>query len=98
MQEIKIITQKNLAKPYGIAFLKNGKPIPYTRWYKTEAGRSRAISKNGWTIVHSKNVRKERQYRSNQGRSPERMTKIYKSMFWCMLGLTITVLILILFK
>jgi|TARA_B110000977_G_scaffold133739_1_gene170311 hypothetical protein len=29
-----------------------------------------------------KQINKERQYRSNQGRSPEKMEKVYKGCFW----------------
>tara|TARA_R110001606_G_scaffold185953_1_gene333397 strand:- start:294 stop:449 length:156 start_codon:yes stop_codon:yes gene_type:complete len=30
----------------------------------------------------AKKKKKDRQYRSNQGRSPEKMEKIYKGCFW----------------
>lgn len=33
----------------------------------------------------AKKKKKDRQYRSNQGRSPEKMEKIYKGCFWIIL-------------
>jgi|TARA_R110000744_G_scaffold55958_3_gene118123 hypothetical protein len=34
---------------------------------------------------------KIRQYRSNQGRSPEKMEKVYKGCFWILLAAMLTV-------
>jgi|TARA_B110000908_G_scaffold140311_1_gene167387 hypothetical protein len=34
----------------------------------------------------AKKEKKFRQYRSNQGRSPEKMEKVYKGCFWVLLG------------
>lgn len=40
-------------------------------------------------------IKKQRQYRSNQGRSPQKMSKSYKLFGWSILGLLISVLIMI---
>jgi len=40
-------------------------------------------------------IKKHRQYRSNQGRSPQRMNKAYKLFGWSILGLLITIIIMI---
>lgn len=37
--------------------------------------------------------KKFRQYRSNQGRSPEKMEKIYKGCFWVIVALMLSVVI-----
>lgn len=42
-----------------------------------------------------KSMKKNRQYRSNQGRSPERQENIYKGCFWALLMFVITSFIVI---
>ena len=39
----------------------------------------------------AKKEKKFRQYRSNQGRSPEKMEKVYKGCFWILLAAMLTV-------
>ena len=40
-------------------------------------------------------MKKKRQYRSNQGRSPEEMKKSYTLMGWSLIGLFISIIIML---
>lgn len=57
------------------------------------------FKEKGFIKIESKMKKKKfRQYRSNQGKSPKHMEKTYKMLYWSLLGLIFSLILIFLTK